>query len=139
MKFDIDFERLYPHPPARVWRAITESVEIAAWLMENDFVAEAGRSFTMWCEDGSGGTDTYLCEVLEIEPPRRMVWSWGLDGRQKDGATRVEFTLEAAEGGTRLTIRHSGDRDRETVERFRGGWPVKLEQLETTLQAGNRA
>jgi uncharacterized protein YndB with AHSA1/START domain len=133
MKFEIDFERTYPHPIGKVWRAITSRDALGAWLMETDFEPEPGRRFTMCCDDGEGGTDRYLCRILELEPPTRMVWSWVLDGREADGATRVEFQLEEVDGGTRLTVRHSGDRDRDTIEKFKGGWPVKLDQLGQAL------
>jgi len=103
--------------------------------MPGDFVAEEGRAFQLWCEDGAGGTDRYRCRVLALEPERRMVWSWVLAGREQEGETTVAMVLEPVAGGTRLTLRHSGDRDRDTVERFRGGWPVKLDRLADVLEA----
>lgn len=133
MKFEIAFERVYPHAIDRVWSALVEREALGAWLMETDFVAAQGRDFRMWCDDGKGGMDTYLCRVLEIEPQRRMLWSWVLEEDQGEGETLVEFRLEEVADGTRVTIRHSGDRDRETIEKFKGGWPVKLEQLEEAL------
>jgi len=139
MKFEIAFQRTYPHPPEKVWRALTEPGALGDWLMETDFSPEIGRAFHMWCDDAKGGRDTYLCRVLELEPLHRMVWSWVLDGRQDDGETIVEFRLEKVPEGTRLTVRHSGDRDPDTIERFRGGWPVKLDQLEATLGPGEAA
>lgn len=134
MMFDIDFERTYPHSIGKVWNTITNRKALGQWLMENDFEPVPGSSFRMWCEDGKGGTDTFLCEIVAFEPPARMVWSWVLDGRQAGGATRVEFRLEEVDGGTRLTLRHSGDRDPETIEGLKGGWPVKLDQLEQALR-----
>jgi uncharacterized protein YndB with AHSA1/START domain len=89
----------------------------------------------MWCEDAEGNTDVYRCKVLVLEPPRRMVWSWVLEGHESEGLTRVEFRLADVQGGTLLTVEHSGDRDPDTIERFKGGWPVKLDQLATTLDA----
>lgn len=136
MKFRLDFERTYPHPPTAVWRALTDPAALGAWLMETDFVAEPDRAFTMWCGRPDGGTDRYHCQVLALDPPRRMLWSWVLDGRQGDGETRVEFRLEPVDGGTRLTVRHSGDRDRATIDRFGGGWPVKLDDLAAVLGRG---
>lgn len=133
MKFAISFERVYPHPIDNVWRGLTERGALGEWLMTTDFVPEEGRSFRMWCEREDGQTDVYLCKVLVLEPPHRMVWSWVLEGREKDGDTRVEFRLTEVEDGTVLVIEHSGDRDPETIERFKGGWPVKLEQLATAL------
>lgn len=134
MRFEITFEKTYPHPAEKVWAALTDRAALGAWLMETDFAPKPGREFTMRCDDGEGGTDLYLCKVLELEPERRMVWSWTLDGRQSQSETIVEFRLEEVTGGTRLTVRHSGDRDPETIERLKGGWPVKLEDLGAVLQ-----
>lgn len=135
MKFDVTFERTFPHPLGKVWRALTDPKLLGRWLMETDFVPEPGRSFRMWCRDGKGDTELYACDLLEYEPPHRMLWRWVLDGRQGDGETRVEFTLKEIEGGTHLTIRHSGDRDRETIEAFKNGWPVKLDKLEEAMRS----
>jgi len=134
VKFDISFERTYPHSLQKVWRALTDRELLSRWLMETDFVPEPGAPFQMWCQDGKGGTDRYLCKIVEYEPPRRMVWSWVLDGRQNSGATHVEFALKEVSGATRLTVRHSGDRDLDTIEAFKGGWPVKLDQLEVAMR-----
>ncbi len=133
MKFEIAFERVYPHPPQKIWRALTDPVALGEWLMETDFVPEVGRTFTMWCDDGEGGTDTYICTLLEYHPPTRMLWSWVLDGSQDQGDTYVKFRVEQLASGTKVTITHTGDRDPDTVEKFKGGWPYKLDQLGTAL------
>ncbi len=133
MKFDIAFDRTYPHPLEKVWHAVTDRKTLGAWLMETDFEPVAGREFQIWCDDGKGGKDRYLCRVLKIEPPVRMLWSWVLEGLQGDGETTVEFLLEEVSDGTRLTIRHRGDRDSDTIEKFKSGWPYKLEQLTTVV------
>ena len=138
MRFDLPFERTYPHPPAKVWRALTDPAALGAWLMETDFSPQVGRAFRMWCDDGQGGTDLYLCKVLELEAPHRMVWSWLLEGQEGAQETIVEFRLEALPEGTRLRLRHRGDRPADTIERFKGGWPVKLEQLERQLSNARR-
>jgi uncharacterized protein YndB with AHSA1/START domain len=39
-------ERLMPHPPEKVWRALTQSALLEDWLMKNDFTATVGASFT---------------------------------------------------------------------------------------------
>ena len=134
MNFELEFSRSFPHPPEKVWRALTTPQALGQWLMETDFVAEEGRDFRMWCDDGEGHTDVYLCTVLEMERQKRMLWSWTLQGREQEGATTVEFRLEAEGGGTRVTVVHRGDRDEDTIERFKGGWPVKLAQLGEALE-----
>ena len=133
MKFDISVERIFPHTPEKVWRALTDAQALGQWLMETDFEPEPGTAFKMWCDDGDGGTDVYHCRLLSFEPPRRMVWSWVLQGREEDGETIVEFRIEAIDSGTRVVVTHSGDREPDMIERFKGGWAVKLDQLESVL------
>ncbi|MGO4492322.1 SRPBCC domain-containing protein [Arthrobacter sp. 2YAF22_2] len=43
----IELDEFLPHPPAKVWRALTEPDLIATWLMENDFKPVAGHRYTM--------------------------------------------------------------------------------------------
>lgn len=138
MKFDLSFEQTYPYPIDKVWRALTDRTALGAWLMETDFVLEPGREFQMWCDDGDGGTDRYICKVLALEPPRRMVWSWVLDGRESEGETIVAFNLEPVGDGTRLTVRHSGDRDPAVIDAFKSGWPSKLGDLRDVLGRTDR-
>ena len=133
MKFDVAFERVYPHSLDAVWRAITDAKALGQWLMETDFVAEEGREFKMWCENSDGSKDLYLCKVISIEPKVLMRWSWILNSRQTEGATYVELELSELADGTRLIIRHSGDRDPAIIEAFKSGWPYKLESLESLL------
>lgn len=137
MKFEIDFERTFPHPVEKVWQALIDREALGEWLMETDFVPEQGRHFTMWCDDGRGGTDTYLCRVLEYDPPRHMLWSWLLQGNEDQGETFVEFSLEPVEAGSKLTIIHHGDRDKDVVDRFKSGWPAKLDDLTALLRSIN--
>ena len=129
MNFDIDFERDYPQTVEQVWKALTDRNALGEWLMETDFVEQAGHAFKMWCDNGDGGTDTYICKLLELEKHKRMLWSWLRDGDQDPGETLVEFTLMPIETGTRLTIRHRGDLDPKNVQNFKSGWPGKIERL----------
>ena len=133
MKFDIDLERVFPQTVEQVWKALTDRNALGAWLMETDFVAQAGHSFKMWCNDGAGGTDVYFCRVLELEKHKSMLWSWLRDGDRELGETFVEFTLTPVENGTRLTIRHRGDLPAKIVENFKSGWPGKMDRLEHLL------
>jgi len=45
MARDLHFEMIYPHPPERVWAAITSSEAMSQWLMPNDFQLVAGHRF----------------------------------------------------------------------------------------------
>ena len=134
MNFELHFERTYPHRVADVWRAVTEPAALGEWLMENDFVPELGHEFHLLCRDADGTTSRYRCKLLELETEKRLLWSWVLEDRPEAGEMLVEVTLEAVPEGTRLRIRHSGDRDRTAIDDFEGGWPRMLEKLENVLR-----
>jgi uncharacterized protein YndB with AHSA1/START domain len=106
MKADIDIAVTYPHPPDRVWAALTSSDALAAWFMPNDFKPVAGHCFRFQARAfrALGFDGVVRCEVLELDPPRRMVWSWA--GGNID--TTVTFTLEQTPGGTRLRMHQVG-------------------------------
>jgi uncharacterized protein YndB with AHSA1/START domain len=121
-------ERLMPHPPEKIWRALTESQLIADWLMQNDFAPVVGRRFhfrakpipNMW----NGVTDS---EVLAVEPPHRLVYSWNASGEEaQDGLkTIVTWTLIVEAGGTRVRMEQAGFRpqDEGGFRSMGGGWP----------------
>ncbi len=49
-------------------------------------------------------------EYLEVDPPRRVVVSWGMEGAEDlpPGSSRVEFTLMPTPTGTNLILTHTG-------------------------------
>jgi uncharacterized protein YndB with AHSA1/START domain len=95
---------VYPHSPEKVWRALTEPQAIGAWLMPNDFAARVGHRFQFRGKPQGGWDGIVHCEVLEVDPPKRLVYTW--TSNMLD--TRVAFTLQAEPGGTRLRLDHTG-------------------------------
>ena len=132
MKLEILLVEDYAHPIAKVWAALTDPTALAQWLMLNDFEPRVGQRFMLRGEPTAQWRGWMECVVLEMEPPRRMVWSWRRS--ELDDPTRVEFRLDPIERGTRLTLMHTGDTDPGTRERTSSGWPVKLGQLRSLLE-----
>lgn len=98
-----------PHPPEKVWRALTVPELLGAWLMPNDIRPSAGDHFTLR-DDSSPDADRIDCEILEAEPCRRLRYSWR-DGEARDNGLTSIVTfelLQAGEGTTRLRVIHSG-------------------------------
>jgi uncharacterized protein YndB with AHSA1/START domain len=128
MKADIDATVTYPDPPGRVWEALTSSDALAAWLMPNDFKPVVGHRFTFRTKPAPGFDGIVRCEVLELDPPHRMVWSWA--GGKID--TIVTFTLdETADAGTRLRMHQVGFHGlaaQLTRRILAGGWPGILRE-----------
>lgn len=115
----IEVDEFLPHPPERVWQALTDPEQLAAWFMPNDFRAEVGHRFTL----DTGHWGTTHCEVLHLDPPRRLRYTW------RNGELDTEVTWELApEGrGTRLIVTQDGfdpDRpiQRQAHDGMSGGW-----------------
>jgi uncharacterized protein YndB with AHSA1/START domain len=127
-------ERAVPHPQEKVWRALTTSELIAEWLMTNDFKPVVGHRSQFRAKPIPGWSGITNCEVLEVDPPRRLVYSWG-DGTESDSGlkTVVTWTLTPTATGTLLRMEHSGFRlpeDERGYKGMGGGWPRVLEALE---------
>ena len=113
MTRDIVVEFMLPHAPEVVWRVLSSAELIGKWLMPNDFKPELGHRFTFRAKPMGDWDGTVQCEVLEIEPPHRLVYSWKGGSTKNPGYgsvldTVVTWTLEPLEGGTHLTLVHAG-------------------------------
>ncbi len=73
-------ERVMPHPPEKIWRALTQAPLIEEWLMQNDFQPIVGHRFNFRAAPIHGWNGVTDCEVLEIIPCRRLVYSWNASG-----------------------------------------------------------
>lgn len=126
-------ERQLPHPPEKVWRALTQSWLIEEWLMKNDFIAEVGHRFTFRATPLPGWSGVVNCEVVLVEAPHRLAYRWG-DGTESDSglSTLVTWTLSPWSDGTLVRMEQSGFRasDGMSYHRMGEGWPRILGQLE---------
>jgi uncharacterized protein YndB with AHSA1/START domain len=104
MKRDLHFEMIYPHPIDHVWRAITSSEAMSQWLMPNDFLPILGHRFQFRTKPAPGFDGVVQCEVLELVPPERLVYSWTGGGVD----TRLIWSLKTVPEGTSVVLDHVG-------------------------------
>ena len=126
-------ERTMPHPPEKIWRALTQAPMIAEWLMQNDFEARLGHRFTFQAKPVPGWSGITHCDVIELDEPHRLAYRWGDGSESASGLkTVVTWTLKPVEGGTRVRMEHSGFRpaDEGGYQAMGGGWPRIVEGLE---------
>jgi len=127
-----------PHPPAKVWRALTDPQLVAQWLMKTDMPAEQGKAFTFRAEPMPYWDGIVHSEILELEPQRRLRYTW----KGGPGATKLDtvvtWSLVPVAGGTRLELEHSGFRP-EAAQAYAGagqGWKRNVaERMAKVLEA----
>ena len=104
---DIVVEDVLPHPPEKVWTALTTAELIGRWLMPNDFEPVVGKRFTFTTRPIGAWDGVVQCEVLEVVPLRRLVYSWqgGAEDSRLDSV--VTWTLQPEGTGTRLRMVHA--------------------------------
>jgi uncharacterized protein YndB with AHSA1/START domain len=122
------FTRLLPHPPAKVWRALTEPQHLAAWFpttVEGDLVPGAPLRFGF----REGHHPDFEGTMLACDPPKLLELIWG------DERLRFELAPDAA--GT-LLIFTATFAELGRAARDAAGWHVCLDLLGCDLR-GERA
>jgi uncharacterized protein YndB with AHSA1/START domain len=97
-------EREMPYPPEKIWRALTQGSLIKEWLMDNDFQPVVSHRFNFRATPVANWNGVIDCEVLAVEPNKKLSYSWGTLGL----GTVVVWTLVATSGGTLLRMEQSG-------------------------------
>lgn len=123
-----EFDEFLPHPPAKVWRVLSEPELMTRWLMPNEgFEPVVGTRFRFRTEPvpQTGFSGLVECEVLEVDPGRLLRISWSGGGTALDSI--VTWRLEPEGSGTRLLLTQAGfdldDPDQaRAFQVMRGGW-----------------
>ncbi|WP_424982018.1 SRPBCC family protein [Maritalea sp. S77] len=119
-------EREMAHAPEKIWRALTQPHLIQEWLMQSDFAPDLGHKFQFKAEWGA-----VECKVLEVEPKKRLAYSWEAYGLE----SVVTWTLEPTANGTLLRMEQKGFKpdQNQAFHGARHGWQNFFNQLENVL------
>lgn len=134
----LDFE--LKSPIGKVWHALTDSAMLTKWMFfgENDFKPVVGHKFQFRMEPGPGWSGIVDGEVLEVDEPRRLSYTWVSGPEGSVAHTEVAWTLtESEDGVTRIHLEQSGF-DSEAKQAIGGakyGWTRMLEQMKELLAA----
>ena len=124
-------EKEMPHPPEKVWRALTETSLLDEWLLKNDFQPVVGHKFTFRNQPVAGWDGVINCEVLAVEPRRRLSYTWSSLG--VDLVTT--WTLAPTSSGTLVRMEQSGFRadQKQAYGGAQYGWQRFFGSLERVL------
>jgi uncharacterized protein YndB with AHSA1/START domain len=121
-------EREMPHPPEKIWRALTQGALIEEWLMKNDFQPVVGHRFSFRSTPVPNWNGVIDSEVLMIEPNSKLSYSWGTMGM----VSVVTWTLTPTKAGTHLRMEQTGFRSEEDAS-YKGatyGWTKFIGNME---------
>src|SRR4051794_25001659 len=114
--------------PETVYRFLTDGDGFQQWMGSQSHLEPAAKSVSVKYPNG----DEAVGAVLEADPPRRVVYSWGYrDGKYglPPESTRVVIELTPTENGTHLVLRHEGLPTMELRRNHEQGWQYYIGQL----------
>jgi uncharacterized protein YndB with AHSA1/START domain len=132
----ITCDQFIAHPPAEVWRALTEPDLVARWWAPGDIRPIVGHRFTL--DMGPWGAQP--CEVVAVETGKLLSYTFA-DGTLD---TRITWRLVPEGSGTRLFLEHEGfnldsPMGRQAYDGMGGGWPDVLRGIDGSLEASGLA
>lgn len=119
--------RLSDHPPAEIWRAITDPAVLPQWLAPGDIELRKGGAARLDFVDSGIVIDSV---VTDFAAGRLMEYSWSSAG---EPIRPIRWELMSSPGGSRLTLTLRIPRD-EDVARSCAGWEAHLEMLAAALE-----
>ena len=128
--------------PEKLWSALTDGEFMKQYWFGTHCESEwtAGASWKLVYPDGRV-TDTG--EIVEAEPPRRLVIRWQHQSKPElkaEGASLCTMELEPNGSAVKLTITHTLEREgSKLIEAVSGGWPKVLSNLKSLLESGSIA
>ena len=125
--------------PQKVWSALTSPETMRKYwfnmTQESDWTP--GSTWTMKFENGSVAD---AGEILEADPPRRLVIKWLNEFRPElkaEGPARCTYEIEEVQDAVKLTIIHESEvEDSKVITAVSGGWPRILSNLKSYLETG---
>ena len=126
LSFDFDL----PHPPGKVWRALTDADLLAEWLLPvvgRRLPLDIGATFTFRADPLPRWGGIVDCRVVDVELHRRLSYTWVVG----DIETVLTFTLAPTASGTRLSLVHAGfgPEPRPAFGGARYGWKLMGDKL----------
>jgi uncharacterized protein YndB with AHSA1/START domain len=137
--------------PEAVWEAITkpEWTEKYGYQSRVEYDLRPGGAYQAFASEAMkahGGAPDVIIEgeVIEVDPPRKLVQTWRALWEPVEGVTRLTWELKDGQGGvTVLTVTHELDGSPNTaamvsgeIEGAGGGWSEILSDLKTLLETG---
>ena len=127
--------------PEKLWSALTTDVEFMKQYWFGVHCESQWRPGSAWKMVYSDGTISDSGEILEAEPPRRLVIRWQHQNKPElkaEGDSRCTLELEPTGSAVKLSIVHTIEREpSKLIEAVSGGWPKIISNLKSLLETGS--
>ena len=124
----LQITRVLAAPPERVWAAFTDPATLTAWFWPPRLSPRVSAEVRVGGAYRIEGTGMAVSGVyLEVEPLRRLVFTWRWDGEETESVVTLEF--EASDGKTLLSLRHDRLATVQERDAHTQGWHDCLDRL----------
>jgi uncharacterized protein YndB with AHSA1/START domain len=125
--------------PEKVWQALTDPATMKKYWF-GAFAETDWKPGSPWSLKFDDGRVADAGEILESEPPKRLVIRWRNEWKPEikaEGWSRCTMTIELHQGAVQLTIHHELEGEgTKFIEAVSGGWPRILSNLKSLLETG---
>ena len=125
--------------PEKLWEALTESGFTQRYWLQTRQVTE-WKPGASWRAVNLEGKAIISGEIIEIEPPKKLVFTWRNETNPEikaEGHSRVTYSLEQQGSSVKLTILHEMDKPgSKLLQSVSGGWPLVLASLKSLIETG---
>ncbi|MGR3321420.1 MAG: SRPBCC family protein [Pseudooceanicola sp.] len=149
---DLEFVRDYDVALERLWRAVTEPVQLIQWFgPEGTYLGECDMDFRrtgawhcVMVGKESGTRFKVSGQVTSVRPPEGgtgsvgFTWAWHDEADRRGRESHVTFTVEETEAGARLTLSHRQLADVEDAQSHSRGWLSTLRKIDFFLDPDAR-
>jgi len=126
--------------PERLWSALTTDVEFMKQYWFGTHCESPWTAGAPWKMVSSGGLVSDSGEIIEAEPPRRLVIRWQHQSKPElkvEGDSRCTIELVPIGAAVKLAITHTIEREHsKLIEAVSGGWPKIVSNLKSLLETG---
>ena len=142
---DLELIRDYPVALTRLWRAVTEPLQLMQWFgpegvyidrCQIDF-RQTGPWECVMVGKQSGQAFHVSGQITHVAPPEGsrgslgLTWAWHDDTGARGSESHVMFVVEETEAGARLTLTHRDLPSVEAAQDHTQGWLSTLRKLDT--------
>lgn len=129
--------------PERLWSALTDDTEFMKQYWFGVHCESTWTAGSTWKMVHGDGQVTDAGEIVEADPPRRLVIRWRHQSKPElnaEGDSLCTIELTPMSGAVKLSITHTIDREpSKLIEAVSGGWPKIISNLKSLLESGSIA